>query len=109
MPKVAMIGAGSTVFATRLISDMLTYPELADSTSITLVDVDQARLATTQAHAERAVEQVGAGMRIEAPATRREALDGADYVIVMVMIGGVAPFEVDIQVPAPFRHRPDGR
>ena len=102
MPKVAMIGAGSTVFATRLISDMLTYPELADSTSITLVDVDQARLATTQAHAERAVEQVGAGMRIEAPATRREALDGADYVIVMVMIGGVAPFEVDIQVPARF-------
>ena len=55
MPKVAMIGAGSTVFATRLIGDMLTYPELADST-ITLVDVDQKRLATTQAHAERAVQ-----------------------------------------------------
>ncbi|MCY4110633.1 MAG: alpha-glucosidase/alpha-galactosidase, partial [Chloroflexi bacterium] len=101
MPKVAMIGAGSTVFATRLIGDMLTYPELADST-ITLVDVDQKRLATTQAHAERAVQQLGAGMRIEAPATRREALEDADYVIVMVMIGGVAPFEVDIQVPARF-------
>ena len=35
-------------------------------------------------------------------ATRREALAGADYVIVMVMIGGVAPFEVDIEVPARF-------
>ena len=41
-------------------------------------------------------------MRIEAPATRREALEDADYVIVMVMIGGVAPFEIDIQVPARF-------
>ena len=75
MPKVAMIGAGSTVFATRLIGDMLTYPELADST-ITLVDVDQKRLATTQAHAERAVQQLGAGMRIEAPASQARGAGG---------------------------------
>ncbi len=102
MPRVAMIGAGSTVFATRLITDMLTHPELADSTLVSLVDIDPDRLANTEAYARRAVEQVGAGMRIEVPATRREALAGADYVIVMVMIGGVAPFEVDIEVPARF-------
>ena len=101
MPKVAIIGAGSTTFAARLINDLLTYPELSGST-ITLVDIDPARLAVTEAYARRAVEQVGARMRVEAPATRRAALDGADYVFVTVMIGGVPPFKVDIDVPASY-------
>ena len=94
-----MIGAGSTTFAARLINDLLTYPELADSTTIALVDIDADRLAVTDAYARRAIEQVGARMRIETPTRRRDALAAADYVIVMVMIGGVAPFQVDIDVP----------
>lgn len=99
MTKVAMIGAGSTTFAARLINDFLAYAELADSTTVALVDIDPDRIAVTDAYARRAIEQVGARLRIETPARRRDALSGADYVIVMVMIGGVAPFQVDIDVP----------
>ncbi len=31
MPKIAFIGAGSVVFAKRLIMDILSYPELSDA------------------------------------------------------------------------------
>ena len=40
MAKIVLIGAGSHVFSRRLISDILSYPELRDST-ITLMDIDK--------------------------------------------------------------------
>ena len=44
MPKITFIGAGSTVFAKTLIGDVLSYPELGEST-ITLFDIDEESLA----------------------------------------------------------------
>ena len=37
MAKIVLIGAGSHVFCSRLITDILSYPELRDST-ISLMD-----------------------------------------------------------------------
>ena len=45
MPKIAFIGAGSTVFAKHLMGDILSQPELADS-HIALMDIDAERLKT---------------------------------------------------------------
>ena len=42
-PKIALIGAGSTVFAKNLIGDILSYPELGDA-GIVLHDIDAERL-----------------------------------------------------------------
>src|SRR5438105_2821260 len=42
--KVALIGAGSTVFAKTLIGDLLSFPELADGTIVALMDIDEERL-----------------------------------------------------------------
>lgn len=47
MPKITFIGAGSTVFAKNLIGDILSYPELAEST-LTLYDIDAERLRTSE-------------------------------------------------------------
>ena len=52
MTKIAFIGAGSTVFAKNLLGDILSYPELAEST-ISLYDLDPERLRTTQIVAQR--------------------------------------------------------
>ena len=38
MAKIVLIGAGSHVFSKHLITDILTYPELRDST-IVLMDI----------------------------------------------------------------------
>ena len=39
MPRIAFVGAGSTVFARNLIGDVLAQPELAGST-FALMDID---------------------------------------------------------------------
>jgi len=40
MAKIALIGAGSHVFSRNLITDIISYPELRDST-IALMDIAQ--------------------------------------------------------------------
>ncbi len=76
-----MIGAGSTVFARRLMTDILSWPELADTT-IALMDIDPSRLRLVEALARQLVKQHSLAARIEATTDRRAALDGADYVVV---------------------------
>lgn len=43
MAIITFIGAGSVVFSKQVMSDILRYPELAEST-IALMDIDGARL-----------------------------------------------------------------
>jgi alpha-galactosidase len=99
MPKISFIGAGSTVFAKNLLGDILSYPELADST-ISLHDIDEERLRTTQTVAERIARTLGAHPTIEATLDRRQSLDGADYAISMFQIAGYKPGTViDFEIP----------
>jgi alpha-galactosidase len=43
MAKIVLVGAGSWVFGRDLITDIVSYPELRDST-LALVDIDKERL-----------------------------------------------------------------
>jgi alpha-galactosidase len=99
MTKIAFIGAGSTVFARRLLTDILTFPELADS-QVALHDIDAERLGTSEVVARRVAEALGAHPTISATPDRRAALDGADYAICMIQVGGYRPATVvDFEVP----------
>jgi len=66
MAKVAFVGAGSTVFTRNLVGDLVGAPELADTTTIALMDIDAERLAASELVARRLVERRGAGARREA-------------------------------------------
>jgi alpha-galactosidase len=100
MPKIAFIGAGSTVFARNLLGDILSYPELA-SAEIALHDIDEGRLRDTEAMARRLVEVIGAAPRLTATLDRRAALDGADYALSMFQVGGYRPgTTTDFEIPA---------
>ncbi len=102
MVRIALIGAGSTVFARNLLGDILSYPELRDA-EISLHDIDAERLATTEAVAHRLAGWLDASPTIEATLDRRTALAGADYVICMFQIGGYRPATVvDFAVPKRF-------
>ena len=95
--KVTLIGAGSTVFARTLIGDVLSFPELRDGLTISLMDIDADRLRAT----ERMT--AAAGIPVEATLDRRAALDGADYVLTMFQVGGYRPATViDFEVPKRF-------
>jgi alpha-galactosidase len=99
MPKITFIGAGSTVFAKNLLGDILSYPELQESI-ISLHDIDEGRLRTSEVVANRVAETVGAKPKIESTTNRREALDGADYAICMIQVAGYKPGTVvDFEIP----------
>jgi alpha-galactosidase len=99
MTKITFIGAGSTVFAKNLLGDILSFPELADST-ISLMDIDPVRLQTSEIVAHKIAEFFGAKPKIEATLDRRQALDGADYAISMFQVGGYRPSTViDFEIP----------
>src|SRR4051812_29841358 len=100
MAKVAFIGAGSTVFTRNLVGDLVDTPELADETTIALMDIDAERLRASELVARRLVERRGAGARVEATLDRAAALDGADYVVTSFQVGGYRPATVvDFDVP----------
>jgi alpha-galactosidase len=103
MPKVAFIGAGSTVFARTLMVDLLSFDALRDTTELALMDIDEERLRTSETVARRVADHVGAKSAISATTDRRAALDGADYVVTMMQVGGYRPATItDFEVPKRF-------
>jgi len=99
MPKITLIGAGSTVFAKTLIGDILTFPELSESV-ISLHDIDPDRLRTSEIVANKVAQALDVKPIIEATLDRRKALDGADYAICMIQVAGYEPGTViDFEIP----------
>ena len=98
MPRIAFIGAGSMVFAKKLVGDILSFPALSTS-EIVLMDIDEHRLEQTTRVATAMVENSDVEATIESTTDRREALDGADYVLNMINVGGTEPFENEIEIP----------
>jgi alpha-galactosidase len=102
MAKIAFIGAGSAVFTRNLVGDVLRFEELADST-IALMDIDAERLRTAEVVTQRLARGLGAPATVQSTLDRREALDGADYVVTSFQIGGYRPATViDFEVPKRF-------
>ena len=93
MAKIAFLGAGSLGFGRRLVSDILSFPELAEGT-IHLVDPSAERLGFIKTLSDRMVEAAGLSARIEASTDREEGLDGADYVIASIRVGEGIDFGV---------------
>ncbi|MBA3335952.1 MAG: alpha-glucosidase/alpha-galactosidase [Chloroflexia bacterium] len=98
-PKITFVGAGSTVFAKTLLGDILSMPELSKS-AITLFDIDPGRLATSEIVARKVAAATRASPTIQATTDRRVALDGANYVLCMIQVGGYKPATViDFEIP----------
>jgi len=99
MARIVLIGAGSVVFAKNITGDILSFPELADS-EIRLVDIDQERLKVAEVLVNRVSSYLGANATVKTYEDRRAALEGADYVVNMIQVGGYEPCTVtDFEVP----------
>ncbi|HEY6598051.1 MAG TPA: alpha-glucosidase/alpha-galactosidase, partial [Pseudomonadales bacterium] len=99
MTRIAIIGAGSLVFSSRLTADILTYPHLRDA-HFALVDIDPERLAYAGRIVERICRDGAYGdASYSLHQDRRTALAGADYVIISILVGGYDAIETEIDIP----------
>ena len=101
-PKITFIGAGSTVFMRSIIGDILQRPDLANA-NVALMDINKERLLESEAITNRMIETIGCSAKVSSHTNQREALTGADFVIVAFQIGGYEPCTVtDFKIPKKF-------
>ncbi len=99
MPKIAFLGAGSTVFARNILGDCLLSEALRES-EFALFDIDPQRLKDSEMMLNNLNKNTGGYGKVVAYTDRKEALQGADYVICAVQVGGYEPCTViDFEVP----------
>ncbi len=96
--KIAMIGAGSVIFCKTLMSDIMATPALADS-EFALMSPTPTKLKRMEAFGKRMVKDNGLAAKVWATTHRQEAIKDADFVVVMIQVGGVEAFGIDYQIP----------
>ena len=89
-PKITFIGAGSTVFAKNLLGDIFSQPSLQWRGSRCSI------LTGAAGHLGNRGAQGGCFLRGQCPPSTATtdagaALDGADYVLSMIQVGGYKP------------------
>jgi alpha-galactosidase len=103
MPKIAFMGAGSTVFAKNILGDAMMCQSLHDA-HIALYDIDGVRLRESKKMLDILNRNINQGRaKITAHQgvkNRRTALKGAHYVINAIQVSGYEPGTViDFEVP----------
>jgi 6-phospho-beta-glucosidase len=99
--KVAVIGGGST-YTPELVQGFAARSERLPMDDLVLLDPDAERLEVVGGLARRMLGRAGFEGRLELTGRREEALEGADFVIVQLRIGGQAQRIVDERLPLEF-------
>lgn len=90
MPKIAFIGAGSTIFAKNILGDCMKTPSLEGS-HMALYDINIERLGQSEKMLQNLNQNLGGKATVQAYTDRKEALRGADYVINAIAVGELIP------------------
>lgn len=96
--KIAMIGAGSVVFCKMLMSDIMATPSL-NGAEFALMSRTWPKLEKMEEFGKQMLKDNGVRGKVWATLDRREAIKDADFVVVMIQVGGVDAFGIDYKVP----------
>ncbi len=97
--KITFIGAGSTVFVRNTMGDCILTPEFGKF-EIALYDIDPERLADSETILTAIAKKYNDKVTVKGYADPVKALDGADYVINAIQVGGYEPATVrDFEIP----------
>ena len=99
--KIAVVGGGST-YTPELVQGFATRTDRLPVEELVLLDVDRERLEVVGGLAGRMLDRAGWGGRLKLTGRREEALDGADFVVVQLRVGGQAMRLADETLPLEF-------
>jgi 6-phospho-beta-glucosidase len=96
--KVAVVGGGST-YTPELIEGLIARDERLPIDEIVLLDIDDERLRIVGDLADRMLRRAGWSGRLWRTGRRDEALEGADFVVVQLRVGGNRARLLDETIP----------
>src|SRR2546422_235350 len=99
--KVAVVGGGST-YTPELVEGFVTRTDRLPVDELVLLDIDPERLAIVGALAERMVRAAGWAGSVRLTDRMTEALEGANFVIVQLRVGGNQARFLDETIPLRF-------
>ena len=102
--RIVIIGGGSHQWVPTLVTDAAAVPSLADA-HLALVDIDPDRLPRLARWVDHVAAARGVGLTASTHVDRRDALPGADVVIVCISTGGLATMRHDIEIPERYGFR----
>ena len=99
--RVGVIGGGST-YTPELIEGFIKRREELPVSRITLMDIDQTKLDIVGGLSQRMAKRAGIETEVVLTTDRRQALEGADFVISQLRVGGLEGRARDEGIPLEF-------
>ncbi len=100
--KIVLIGAGSAMFGLGALGDIF-KSKVLEGCEVALVDINPESLGKVEETARRFIAEKGLNYKVTATTDRREALPGADFVIISIEIGDrYKLWELDWYTPLQF-------
>lgn len=99
MPRIVLVGVAHVELTRRVLSDLFLHPELRGQLDIVLHDDDPGVLATAEILVRALDTEADAAATILATADRHKALDGADFVVAYLDVGGFEATLKDFEIP----------
>ncbi len=97
--RITFIGAGSTIFAKNVLGDCMFVPAL-NGFEFALHDIDEKRLQESEQMLKNLAQKYNDSISIVSYLDRKEALNGAKYVVNAIQVGGYEPSTViDFEIP----------
>ena len=99
--KIAVVGGGST-YTPELVEGFARRHERLPIDELVLLDIDPERLEIVGGLARRMLDRLGWGGRLILTRDRDAAIDGADFVLIQLRVGGQAARLTDETIPPRF-------
>ena len=97
-PRIVIIGGGSYQWVPKLLIDVAITPSLQGA-EIVLEDVNPDPLPLMSQWVERIAALRGIGLSVTSTTDQRQALEGADFVVVSISTGGFTSMRQDLEIP----------
>src|SRR5918995_1541724 len=99
--RITVVGAGST-YTPELVEGFARRTDRLPIDELVLLDIDPERLDVVGGLARRMLDRLGWGGQLTLTGDRDAALDGADFVLLQLRVGGQAARLVDETLPLSF-------